>query len=843
MTAPEVPIAPVASQSLPLWLSDYLTRLGLAPETQLQEQSDPLLPLLSRLAGLTAEDMNTRANEIKRLLLNSGFVDMGESRKWSLDVLPYLLTSQQWQQVTDGLTQRVQVINHLLADLGGAQQLIANGSINAKRVFQHPLYSRESHTLTGQDSNLFLYALDIGQDEAGDFYVLRDHCQFPRGLGLLLENRIVARRVMSEEFAEFGVQRIARFFQNLRRAITVQGNSSDPRVVILSQGPDDPYYFEQAYLATYLGFTLVRSADLTVRKGKVWLKALNGLKKVDVILRWVEDRYLDSLEQTDYSLQGVPGLLQAIRAKTVRLLNPFGSGMIQIPALRQALPQIAEQVFGTSLILKEPECCSVDEVPEAQWEKFELRSHRDVEFRVDGEREPNRIHQALASDARGDFYFWRKIALKKVPFWQDKQLIAMPTILRCFALCHEGQVQVLPSALCSSLARGTAGARIFIKDTWVPMMGPPEPEQQGKAAVVKRHSDIALMEGEIPSRTAESLFWLGSGLERGEDSARLLRIYLDRVTEYNMYPEQRQNTTISLLREGMRQGALLHPYVNWQDDNTTSALPNKAMAVQLLRDETNQGSLASTLALILNTAMQVRELLSYDSLRIIEQLEGEHRKLARMQAHSPTHVLQSSLDNIIGQIMAFNGSIVDSMSYRNGAYVLEIGRRIERCHQLVAMLQVMLSRVLPEADEHAALEVLLVAQVSSVTHRRRYRMYQGIDTALELLLLDVEYPRSLAYQLDQLERLCEHLPEKQKSSIAGELQKLMLRLKAECYLIQPETIVQDLEGHRPELKELMSRIQLLLQGMKDLLQTSYFTHTKAPSKLGWETQPGSRGEE
>lgn len=833
----------VEQPPLPQWLSDYLNRLGLAPDTLLQEQGDPLLPLLSRLAGLTADDMNTRASEVKRLLLNSGFVDVGESRnKWSLDVLPYLLTSQQWQQLTEGLTQRVQLINHLLADLKGPRQLVMNGVIDAKRVFQHPLYPRESHALGAQDTGLFLYALDIGQDENGDFYVLRDHCQFPRGLGLLLENRIVARRVMSEEFAEFGVQRIARFFQSVRRAITASGKNSDPRVVILSQGPDDPYYFEQAYLATYLGFTLVRSADLTVRKGKVWLKALNGLRKVDVIVRWVEDRYLDSLEQTDYSLQGVPGLLQAIRSQSVTVLNPFGNGMMQIPALRQALPNIAQQLTGAPLILKEPECRTLDEISEGQWGDYELRSHQDVDFRIDAGREPKRVKEAMASDRRVHLYFWRKIKLKTVPFWHHKQLIIKPTILRCFALCHEGQVQVLPSALCSSIAQGDADARIYIKDTWVPMMGPPEPDQQGKAAARKRHSDIALMEGEIPSRTAESLFWLGSGLERGEDSARLLRIYLDRITEFNMYPEYRHNTTISLLRQGMIQGALLYPYANWQDADDVTGVPNKAIAVQLLRDETNPGSLASIVGLILSTALQVRELLSYDSLRIIEQLEGEHRQLTRLQPLSPTHVLQSSLDNVIGQIMAFNGSIVDSMSYRNGAFVLEIGRRIERCHQLVAMIQVMLSRVLPEADEQSALDALLVAQVSSVTHRRRYRMYQGIDTALELLLLDVEYPRSLAYQLEQLERLCEHLPAKQKGSVASELQKLLLRLKAECYLIQPETVSRDQDGQRSELSELMSRIQLLLQGLKDLLQTSYFTHTKTPSKLAWENQASSRGQ-
>ncbi|MFU1596606.1 circularly permuted type 2 ATP-grasp protein [Alteromonas macleodii] len=282
--------------TMPEWLSSYINS-----STAADESKRLLNTLFSRLSGLNSDELSFRANEIRRLMRNSGFADIDERQNWQLDPLPMLISSQDWEMLSRGIEQRVLLLNKVLLDLNTDRHTLTNGVFSTDHLMRHPYYLAESHTLSSLNNGVFLSAFDIAQDVNGEYFMLNDHCQFPRGLGLLLENRIVARRVMSEEFAECGVQRIAGFFEQLQHAIDQETAAiNDPRIVILCRGPDDQYYSEQAYLATYMGYTLVRSADLTVRKGQVWLKALDGLRKVDVILRWIEDRFLDSLEQVDY---------------------------------------------------------------------------------------------------------------------------------------------------------------------------------------------------------------------------------------------------------------------------------------------------------------------------------------------------------------------------------------------------------------------------------------------------------------------------------------------------------------------------------------------------------------
>ena len=255
---------------LPDWLSRYLQDQG---ATEGADGLPPPLPdLFSYLAGLSGEDIGHRATEIRRLLKNSGFLDSRDQHRSPLDPLPMLISEADWQFIERGIQQRAGLLQTILKDLMGDKTLVAEGLLNPAYLFQHPLYLRETYSLPAEEQGLFVLAMDIGRDQKGHWHILNDHCQVPHGLGLLLENRIVSRRVMSEVFAECGVQRIAGFLQQIQQAVAQSTRSlRDPRVVILTPGPETPHYSEHAYLATYLGYTLVRGADLTVRKGKVWM--------------------------------------------------------------------------------------------------------------------------------------------------------------------------------------------------------------------------------------------------------------------------------------------------------------------------------------------------------------------------------------------------------------------------------------------------------------------------------------------------------------------------------------------------------------------------------------------
>ncbi|MCX4026209.1 circularly permuted type 2 ATP-grasp protein [Endozoicomonas sp. SM1973] len=809
--------------SLPEWISQYLA-----------QHPGKDAAAFHYLQHLSSGDINHRATEIKRLLLNSGFVNSGGKRSWQLDPLPWLVPEAEWQQLEQGVIQRVRLLDAILCDLQGARGLLTQRLIAAEQLFAHSEYLRERYSLPISETGLFLVAMDVGRDYNGQFYLLNDYCQVPEGLGVLLEHRIIARRIMSEEFAECQVERIADFFHYLQQAISQSTLTlKDPRVVILTSGPDDPYYSEHAFLATYLGYTLVRSADLTVRKGKVWLKSLDGLKKVNVILRWIDDRFLDTLEQADFSQKGIPGLLQAVRSQTVKLLNPFGNGLLMMPTIRTHAAQIAQYLLGEQLLLAEPETVPAMALAEADWPSYELCSYWGATNKLDGALESDEI-RSLINAIPEQVFFQRKINLTEAPFWQHKQLQAKPMFLRCFALVHKGEISVLPSALCMSHSMDN---NILIKDTWVQTQSPTELAPVLPKSL-RKTSDLALVEGLIPSRTAENLFWLGSYLERCEDVCRLLRLFIDLFTELAIYPDVKSRIAIARIKAAIEQQLLLYPYKSeplLETDTSTSAC--KQLAHQCIYSLEIAGSVHSTLSALLGSTMQVRELLSYDSLRIVESLEVEARRLKKEASFVATHMLQSMLDRVIGLLMAFNGSVVDSISNSNGWFVLDIGRRLERSTQLASMVAALLCDELPEAQQQSLLEAVLVVQVSSITHRRRYRMYQGVDTGIELLLLDAEYPRSLAFQVKKLTSLCKWLPSKSKAGFMSITEKALLRLFADCNLIDRHQLCRVEDGSRLQLQQLMELAKQHLEAFKEILQVQYFSHTKTAHKLNWSTDP------
>lgn len=820
---------------MPEWLSSY------ANSSALPTGNKRLLnTLFTRLARLSSEEITLRANEIRRLMRNSGFAEIDENQKWQLDPLPMLVTSDKWNTLCRGIEQRVKLLNDVLVDLNGERRSLTSGVFSTEALMKHPYYLAESHILSSVNKGLFLTAFDIAEDTKGDFYVLNDHCQFPRGLGLLLENRIVARRVMSEEFAECGVQRIVGFFEQLQQAINHETASlSDPRIVILCRGPDDKYYSEQAYLATYMGYTLVRSADLTVRKGQVWLKALDGLRKVDVILRWIEDRFLDSLEQVDYSEFGIPGLLHAVRKRNVVLLNPMGNGVIQIPAIKNSLANAAEFFGREPLLLRQQETCPALSLSEEDWSQYELLSSVDPNIKFDGELDVTRIHQAFENKEKRNLYWRKKVNLSQAPFWHESGLVNKPIIMRCYALYSEEHVYILPSAMCFTPTAFHVDGNTEIKDTWVETIGPPQQRTPPIPKSLQSDADLALVEGLLPSRTAENLFWLGCAIERSENVIRLIRVFIDKFTELAIYPDEAHKNALVQLKVGLENQSLIYPYtpLNHADIQPLES-GYKELVVSMIADNRFVGGLNSTLNMVVQSALQVRELLSYDSLRIIESIEEEHHNFNAISEQTPTHRLQSILDKLIGLTMAFNGSIQDSLSKSNGAYMIEIGKRLERSKQLVSMVQTLLQHPLPEQEQQIVLEIVLVAQVSSVTHRRRYRAFKSIETGLELLLLDSEYPRSLAYQIKKITDLCKSLPVNAKPGFLSTTEKILLQLTASFALADRQTLNIKDPQTPSGLVSLLISVTSQLQKFSEMMQTQYFSHTKPASQLHWSVMGG-----
>ncbi|MEI6543767.1 MAG: circularly permuted type 2 ATP-grasp protein, partial [Methylococcales bacterium] len=315
---------------------------------------------MAALNSMGSEKLELRRREAQRLLRENGvtYNVYGDSqnltRPWRLDPVPLLISSEEWLVIEAGLKQRADLLDLILKDIYGKQNLLKKGLLPAELVFGHEGFLHPCvGALQNQKRHLTIYSANLARGPNGLMWVLDDRTQAPSGSGYALENRTVMARVLPDIYRETQVHRLSGFFKSLHKGLVdiAPNNKEDPRIVIMTPGPLNETYFEHAYLAAYLGYTLVQGGDLTVRDGRVWLKSLAGLQAVDVILRRVDDSFCDPLEFRSESKLGVAGLLEVVRRGNVAIANPFGSSVLENPALLAFLPRLARHYLNEDLKL------------------------------------------------------------------------------------------------------------------------------------------------------------------------------------------------------------------------------------------------------------------------------------------------------------------------------------------------------------------------------------------------------------------------------------------------------------------------------------------------------------
>src|SRR5262245_12579724 len=321
--------------------------------------------VVQMLDRMGVEELTQRWEQARRLLYDNGVTynvygdPQGMQRPWELDAVPLVIAPEEWERLATALIQRAQVLNALLADVYGPQKLLKAGLLPPELVFAHPGFLRPCHNVqVPQERYLHLYAADLVRAPDGQWWVLADRTQSPSGAGYALENRLILSGVLSDVFYEGKVQRLALFFDALRKTLSslAPHHRDNPRIVLLTPGPYNETYFEHAYLARYLGYTLVEGGDLTVRDTRVFLKTLAGLEPVDVIVRRQDDAFCDPLALHQESVLGVAGLVQAVRAGHVAVANALGSGWLETPALLALLPDLCRHLLSEDLKL--PSVCT-----------------------------------------------------------------------------------------------------------------------------------------------------------------------------------------------------------------------------------------------------------------------------------------------------------------------------------------------------------------------------------------------------------------------------------------------------------------------------------------------------
>jgi len=313
-------------------------------------------------------DLQNRRVEIRRLLRGDGVTynvygqASGRPNAWNLDPLPLVWSSEEWSTIEQGIVQRAELLALVLDDLYGSRSLFRKGVLPPEAVLGHPGYLRAlvkpgpSRIGEVKGDGLLLYGADIVRDLDGYPVVLADFTESPSGAGYALENRLVLSRVMPSLFRSVHVHRTAPFFRMLRSSLAGRSASAtdDPRVVILTPGPLNESYFEHAFLASQLGYTLVEGGDLVVRRGRVFLQSLGGDEPVDAMIRRVDGDWCDPLELRPESQLGVPGLVEATRRGSLAVANHLGASILECPALTSFLPQLSHALLGQPLLLPQP---------------------------------------------------------------------------------------------------------------------------------------------------------------------------------------------------------------------------------------------------------------------------------------------------------------------------------------------------------------------------------------------------------------------------------------------------------------------------------------------------------
>ena len=279
-----------------------------------------------------------------------------EERIIPFDIIPRILTKKEWDRLSRGLEQRVRALNAFLTDIYGRGEIIKAGIVPADLIYRNPYFRPEMAGLRlPHNSYVQIAGIDIIRVDADDFYVLEDNVRTPSGVSYMLENREVMMRVFPDLFTEHRIAPVENYPEDLLatlKSVAPATAPDDPNVALLTPGPFNSAYYEHSFLADKLGIELVEGRDLLVRDNVVHMRTTEGLKRVDVLYRRLDDEFLDPLTFRPDSALGVPGLMNAYRAGKITLANAVGTGVADDKAVYSYMPEIVRFYFSEEPILK-----------------------------------------------------------------------------------------------------------------------------------------------------------------------------------------------------------------------------------------------------------------------------------------------------------------------------------------------------------------------------------------------------------------------------------------------------------------------------------------------------------
>jgi len=707
-------------------------------------------PMLAEVAEASCGDLAALRLRAERQAddIGTSFRVAGEEdeRRWPLSPLPLMIGEREWRSIADGIVQRASLMETLLADIYGVQRLVGNGLVPAALLNGSANFLRPMVGLMPQGGHhLQVYAADLCRSPSGEWRVLADHTRNPVGAGYALENRLALSRVLPGLQARLHVERLAPFFADLREGIAAACKRSEPRMALLTPGRLNPSYAEQAHLARYLGMLLVEGEDLATHGDRVYLRTIEGFKRVDALWRRVDARLLDPLAFDSHSRIGVAGLIDAIAAGNVVVANAPGAGVLESAAFAAFLPLLAVRMTGEDLRLpniatwwcgQDDECARV----RRDLDNMVIAPAFGTHPRGLGEK-GGRLGSAFSRDERAalfadmdkrgvDYVGQEVIKLSTLPTVGADGLEPRPFTLRVFAARDaSGAWSVMPGGFARIGADSDAravlmGEGAFSTDVAIVADRPVAP-----MTLMPHAEDVAIRRnpGTLPSRVADNLFWLGRYLERAENILALVRGGLGGSADVD--------GGASL---GAETAARLDAVIA-----ASGAMPASGGTLDAAFGDPAQ---PSSVASLLNAARRIgagsRERLSADVWRLLDKpLPGEGALSARAAVLSE-------------RLSALAGLSAENMGRTASWRFLDLGRRLERAIGVCRLLK-SFGVGDPSADD---LLLLLDLSSSAISYRQRYPGGLAATAVRDLVALDGSNPRSLAFQVDAISAHLAALP-------------------------------------------------------------------------------------
>lgn len=757
-----------------------------------------------------------------------------EGRRWSLDPIPFVITQEEWEEVINGLKQRAKLMNLILKDLYGAQNLLKENILPAEVLYAHKGFISEMHDMGLKENfQLYFYAADMARGPDGKMWIISDRTQAPSGLGYAIENRLTINAIAGELYPGIATKKIADFIEEFKNLIAKLAHSESGATALLTPGSHNETYFEHALLSSFLEIHLVTGGDLLCKNGALWLKSLGGLKKITTLLRRVDDRFCDPLELRSDSRLGAAGLVDTMRQGTLNMINPIGSGVLENIGLNPFMKSICRYFLNEELLLSQIATWWCGQPKELDFVLENLENL--IIKKIDQERysaiyicknlskeELESLRSKLLCDPYG-YIAQEEISFSTTPHYANRHIEPRNAVIRGFSLRKDDDYVVMNGGL----VRVSATKDTFLvssqeggtsKDLWI--LGEPD---TGEASNILKYipcTDTSIKN--VPTQMAENLYWLGRYIARTMMTARLMRYVLKKRN--NPYWSKEENAIVfqSIVEKSLTHLTMTYP--GFLRDEREESFDALGEIISIIKDTQRTGSLSYTISLLGNSHINAKSLLEIESWRLFDKMQKEWRFRSKQFDKRSTVFIIDGFNELLTHLMAYKELIEESMSKEQGLILLQIGYKIESALLLISKSRSLLSLKLEKSVGSDLLETMLNSYESYNSYRAQYKSALRQKNVIEFLIFNTQFPKSLVSLTSEILEALKSLP-KSKSQLSP-YEEPLFKAYSLLRLTNPSTLLLTTKDEviYSKFDQLLSEIFDLFGYCSRELSKTYFTH-------------------